>query len=148
MGKIGSAFFDRAWSLRGFENFLMDLMVEEAFVKELFEQILSVNLQIIDEAVKYDIDGFYFGDDYGQQNGLLMSPVTWRIFIKPYLAIMFERVKKSGKIVALHSCGNISEIMGDLIEICNYKSYPFTTSSSSILYFCLYIFISSVSSDK
>ena len=117
LGKIGTALFERAWSLRGFENFLMDLMIEEDFVNDIFKQITDFNLQIIDEAVKYDIDGFYFGDDYGQQNGLLMSPTTWRSLIKPYLAIMFERVKKSGKIVVLHSCGNISEIMGDLIDI-------------------------------
>jgi uroporphyrinogen decarboxylase len=116
-GKIGTAFFERAWSLRGFENFLMDLLLEEAFVEELFEQIQDFNLRIIDEALKYDIDGFYFGDDYGQQNGLLMSPDIWRSLIKPHLAVMFERVKKAGKVVALHSCGDISKILGDLIDI-------------------------------
>jgi uroporphyrinogen decarboxylase len=46
-----------------------------------------------------------------------MSPETWRRFIKPGLAKMFERVKKSGKVVALHSCGDINKILGDLIDI-------------------------------
>ncbi len=116
-GKIGTTLFERAWSLRGFENFLCDLACEEDFVQEIFEKITDYNLDIINEAVKYDIDGFYFGDDYGQQNGLLMKPSTWRVLIKPYLSKMFEAVKKCGKTVALHSCGDISSILDDLAEI-------------------------------
>lgn len=116
-GKIGLAYYERAWSLRGMENLLTDFILEPAFVEELFENILQYNMKIIETAIKYDIDGFYFGDDYGQQSGLIMSPGIWQKFIKPGLAKMFDRVKRSGKVVALHSCGNISEIMGDLIDI-------------------------------
>ena len=116
-GKIGLAYYERAWSLRGMENLLTDFVLEPAFVEELFEKIVHYNLKSIEAALDYDIDGFYFGDDYGQQTGLIMSPEIWRRFIKPGLARMFERVKSSGKVVALHSCGNIGEIFGDLIDI-------------------------------
>jgi len=116
-GKIGMTYFERAWSLRGFENFLMDLHLYPEFVNNLFDNILQYNMKIIDAALQYDIDGFYFGDDYGQQNGLIMNPNTWRTFIKPGLKQMFEKVKNAGKVVALHSCGNISDILADLIEI-------------------------------
>ena len=116
-GKIGFSLFERAWSLRGLENFLADLASEEKFVCELFEQILEYNLKTIDRALTYDIDGFFVGDDYGQQRGLLMSPTTWRRFIKPCLAKMFEKVKSTGRTVALHSCGDLSSILGDLIDI-------------------------------
>ena len=116
-GKIGFSLFERAWSLRGLENFLADLASEEKFVHELFGQILEYNLKIMDRALTYQIDGFFFGDDYGQQRGMLMSPETWRKFIKPCLAKMFEKAKSAGRIVALHSCGNISAILGDLIDI-------------------------------
>jgi uroporphyrinogen decarboxylase len=116
-GKIGFSLFERAWSLRGFENFLADLAGEEKFVCELFEHILDYNMKIIDRALTYPIDGFFVGDDYGQQRGLLMSPATWRRLIKPCLAKMFEKVKLSGRTVALHSCGNLSDILGDLIDI-------------------------------
>ena len=117
LGKIGTALFERAWSLRGFENFLMDIACEEDFVSESLEQITEFNLKIIDTALEFDLDGFYFGDDYGQQNGLLINPVTWRSLIKPNLAKMFAAVKSKGKVVALHSCGDISLILDDLIEI-------------------------------
>jgi len=117
LAKIGTCYFERAWSLRGMENLLMDFLLEPDFAKQLLDGILEYNLQIIDAALRYDIDGFYFGDDYGQQNGLIMSPETWRKFIRPGLARMFEKVKSAGKVVALHSCGNISRILGDLIDI-------------------------------
>ena len=116
-GKIGFSMFERAWSLRGFENFLADIAGEERFVCELFEHILDYNMKIIGRALEYPIDGFFFGDDYGQQRGLLMSPSSWRRLIKPNLAKMFDKVKRSGRTVALHSCGNLSDILGDLIDI-------------------------------
>jgi uroporphyrinogen decarboxylase len=116
-GKIGTTYFERAWSFRGFETFLGDLVLAPKFVEELFEKILEYNMAVIDTALEYDIDGFYFGDDYGQQGGLIISPDMWRKFIKPGMAAMFARVRRAGKKVALHSCGNISAVLSDLIEI-------------------------------
>ena len=116
-GKIGTTYLERAWSLCGFQNFLMYLAIEPDFVQDLLGKVLDYNLKIIDVAVEYDIDGFYFGDDYGQQTGMLMSPDAWRTFIKPGLAEMFQRVRSAGKTVALHSCGNIREILPELVEI-------------------------------
>lgn len=116
-GKIGMTYFERAWSLRGMENLLMDFHLNPEFVNELFDNILQYNMKIIDAALQYDVDGFYFGDDYGQQNGLIMSPQTWRAFVRPGLKQMFAKVKEAGKAVALHSCGNISELFGDMIDI-------------------------------
>lgn len=116
-GKISFSFFERAWSLRGMENFLMDFLINPDFVNNLFEEIINYNMKIINYTLEYDIDGFYFGDDYGQQDGMIMSPDIWRKFIKPRLSKMFERIKASGKVVALHSCGNITKILDDLINI-------------------------------
>ncbi|MBC7958471.1 MAG: uroporphyrinogen decarboxylase [Vallitaleaceae bacterium] len=117
LGKIGLAFYERAWSLRGTENLLMDFYLNPEFVEQLLDKILEYNLKILDVALEYDLDGFYFGDDYGQQRGMIMGPQLWRKFIKPGLAQMFAKVKKAGKVVALHSCGDISDILEDLIEI-------------------------------
>ena len=116
-GKIGTALFERAWSLRGFENFLMDLACEDEFVAELLDKITDFQLSILDTALEYDIDGIYLGDDFGTQNGLLMSPDTWRRHFKPRFAQIFDRTKRAGKIAALHSCGDITLILDDLIEI-------------------------------
>ncbi|MGI6707266.1 MAG: uroporphyrinogen decarboxylase family protein [Clostridia bacterium] len=117
MGAIGFSMFERAWTLRGMENFLSDMLLEPAFAEELLDTICEFNLQIIDLALSYDIDGFHFGDDWGQQRGLIMGPRLWRQFIKPRMARMYERVKSHGKFVSQHSCGDIHEIFPDLIDI-------------------------------
>jgi uroporphyrinogen decarboxylase len=96
---------------------LMYLAMEEDFVKEVLDGVLAYNLKIIDTVIDTGIDGFYFGDDYGQQSGLMMSPAMWRKFFREGLATMFSRVKSSGKIVALHSCGNIADLLPDLVDI-------------------------------
>lgn len=116
-GSIGFSMFERAWTLCGMENLLMDMVLEPEFVNELLDAITDYNLRIVDIALEYNIDGFHFGDDWGQQKGLIMGPEYWRRFIKPRMARMYEKVKSSGKIVSQHSCGDIHEIFPDLIDI-------------------------------
>ena len=117
MGSIGFSLFERAWTLRGMENLLMDMVLNPDFVDQLFQAILEYNSAILEIALQYDIDGFHFGDDWGQQKGLIMGPQYWRRFIKPVLAVLYERVKAKGKFVSQHSCGDIREILPDLVEI-------------------------------
>jgi uroporphyrinogen decarboxylase len=114
---IGFSMFERAWTLRGMENLLADMLIEPDFVHELLDAICEHNLKIIDIAMEYPYDGFHFGDDWGQQHGTIMGPKHWRTFIKPRMARMFDRVKGKGKFVSLHSCGDISELFPDLIEL-------------------------------
>jgi uroporphyrinogen decarboxylase len=111
------SFFERAWTLRGMENILSDFLLEPDFVRALFEKLFQYNLEGIRIAAQYPIDAIMFGDDWGQQKSMLMGAPLWRKFIKPYMGKLFEAVKISGKSVILHSCGDILEIMGDLIDM-------------------------------
>ncbi|NTW72357.1 MAG: uroporphyrinogen decarboxylase [Eubacteriaceae bacterium] len=115
--KISYNLFERAWSLRGMQNILMDMMENPEFVEELFEKIFEFNMIRINIALEYDIDGVYFGDDYGQQKGLIMGPKLWRQYIKPVLSRQYEAVKKAGKFVMQHSCGDNWSILPDFIEM-------------------------------
>lgn len=117
VGTIGFSLFERAWTLCGMENVLIYMVCEKDFLHSLLDMICERNLKVIDIAMQYDIDGFYFGDDWGQQKGLIMGPAYWREFIKPRLKRMYERVKNNGKYVIQHSCGDIEEVFPDLIDI-------------------------------
>lgn len=115
--QIGFSLYERAWTLRGMQNFMMDFYDNPKFVNEIFETIADYNIAQINEALKYDIDAVYFGDDWGQQHGLQMGPKLWRQFIYPVLKRMYKAVHDTGKYVFIHSCGDVDELFDDLISI-------------------------------
>jgi len=115
--QLGFTLYERAWSLRGMENLLMDFCLHPDFVRRLFREIADFTIVQIREAVNYDIDGFYFGDDWGQQHGLIMGQKLWREFIFPEMKRMFSAARDTGKYVFLHSCGDVDELFDDLIDI-------------------------------
>jgi len=114
---IGFSLFERAWTLRGMENLLVDMVERPSFVEELLDRIVEFNLGLLEEGLKYEIDGCHFGDDWGQQHGLIMGPRRWRQFLKPRLAKQYAKVKEAGKSVSIHSCGRVWELLPDFIEI-------------------------------
>jgi uroporphyrinogen decarboxylase len=114
--KFSYSLFERAWSLRGMENLMMDMVQHPSFVNELLDIITDHNLQLLDRMAGYAFDGAYFGDDWGYQRGLLMSPDMWRQFIKPRIARMYGRAHELGWDVFIHSCGNVTAILDDIVE--------------------------------
>jgi uroporphyrinogen decarboxylase len=114
---LGFALFERAWSLRGLEQFLMDMTLDSGFAEELLDRITEIQLSLIRRYLELGVDGGYFGDDYGAQKGLLMSPATWRKLFKPRLERMFAPFRERGLPVILHSDGQIQKILPDLVEI-------------------------------
>jgi uroporphyrinogen decarboxylase len=115
--QLGFSLYERAWTLRGMENLLMDFIEHPQFVQDLLNAIADYNIAQVNEALKYDIDGVYFGDDWGQQHGLIMGPRLWRKFIYPVLKRMYAVVRQAGKYVFIHSCGDVDELFEDLIAI-------------------------------
>ena len=115
--QIGFSLWERAWTMRGFENLMMDFYDHPDFVRELLRRIGEYNIAQINKALEFDIDGVYFGDDWGQQRGLQMGPQLWREFIYPILKRMYGVVKEANRVVMIHSCGDVDELFDDLIEI-------------------------------
>ena len=114
---LGFALFERAWSLRGFDTFLLDMVLDPGFAEDLLERITQIQLVLIGRFLDLGVDGGYFGDDYGSQANLLFSPAMWRTLIKPRLARLFAPFREAGLPVLMHSDGQISEILPDLVEI-------------------------------
>ncbi len=110
--------FERAWYLRGMENLLMDFYLNPAFVSDLLDSLVEYYLQSIEILSSFKgIDGVCLIDDYGIQNRLVIAPDLWRRFFKPRLAKIVDLLAKHNFIPHLHSCGNVSEIVPDFIEI-------------------------------
>ena len=117
LGHVWFTLFERLWFLRGFENMLLDpYLYEDRFVF-LRDKILDYNLRKIRVLLELGVDGIFFSDDWGDQQSLLMNPKDWRKYYKPCYKEMFDCVHMGGAHVWLHSCGNVLDIVPDLIEI-------------------------------
>ena len=114
---FGFCMFERSWTLMSMENVLMSMIACPEELEALYDKICDHYMPQLDAILEYDIDAVLFGDDWGQQQGLIMGPDHWRRFIKPRMARLYDRVKSAGKYVMQHSCGDCREIFPDLIEI-------------------------------
>jgi uroporphyrinogen decarboxylase len=116
VASLGFSLFERAWTLAGMENILVAMIEDKDFANSLFDAILEYDLAVVKSALSHDIDGMRFGDDWGQQRGLLMGPPLWREFLKPRIARLYAAVKAAGRKVFIHSCGKVDELFPDFIE--------------------------------
>ncbi len=123
--EIGFSLFERAWTLRGMQNLLLDFFDSPGFVHEFLGAIADYDIAQARKAMRYDIDAVYFGDDWGQQRGLIMGRELWREFILPQLTRMYAAVRDEGMYVMIHSCGDVDELLDDLIAAGLHSFNPF-----------------------
>ena len=117
---VGCNLFEWGTFLRRIDNFLMDLVVDQANVERLLDALLELHFDTLDKtitAVGDVADVIRFGDDLGMDSGPLMSPETYRAIFKPRLAALNAHVhERSSLKTFLHSCGSIHRLLPDLIE--------------------------------
>ena len=114
---VAGDLFERAHFMRGLDNILMDFLLHPGFAHELLEELCDYAFATLNRMAEFDIDGIFISDDYGLQHSLMMKPGTWRDFIKPRLAKLIAAAHEHSLPVFLHSCGCVTEIIPDFIEI-------------------------------
>jgi uroporphyrinogen decarboxylase len=114
---MGWGIFEHSWRIRGFENVLTDMITDEDFYNELTLKLMDNYLEMVRACKDIPADAFVFGDDWGDQRGIIFGAERWRTLIKPRWAKIYAEVHKQGKKVIHHSCGSVAQIYDDLIEI-------------------------------
>ena len=114
---IGFSLFERAWTLYSMEELLCAFMTDTDFVNTMLDRITDYNLAVAEIVCQYPIDCIFFGDDWGQQQGLIMGYPIWKEFIYPRLKRMYYFVQSRGKYVAQHSCGDCRQLFPDLVDM-------------------------------
>ncbi|MCL4376884.1 MAG: hypothetical protein M1475_08605 [Actinobacteria bacterium] len=119
-GHINSLFYT-AWILRGMENFMVDLYSDPKLAKYLMDRIVDWNMEFFKGfygKVGSYIDVFWIGDDWGTQNGPLISPDYFRKEIVPRFKKMISFIKTmTNAKCCYHCCGSIYWCMEDLIDM-------------------------------
>jgi uroporphyrinogen decarboxylase len=113
--------FELALAMRGFEQLLMDMMMDPAFANRLLDKLTEIQIlryeRFLEETGAY-LDVILFADDLGIQGGLLLSPELYCKMLKPRHKLMLEAIRRKTEArILYHSCGDVYPLIGDLIDI-------------------------------
>jgi len=116
----GCNLFEWGTFLRRMDNFLMDIIADQANVEALLDALMEIHLNTLEKvcaAVGDIVDILRFGDDLGMSNGPFMAPEIYRQVFKSRHTLLNEYVHSNSRMKTfLHSCGSIYALMPDLIE--------------------------------
>ena len=117
-GGCGYGVFETSQDLVGYEYLCVLQYTDPELFTDLFLKIGDLYEELWTEMVKRYGELFVFcrmGDDLGFKSATLLEPDTIRTHILPQYKRVIDIVHKAGKKFLLHSCGNIFEIMDDII---------------------------------
>jgi hypothetical protein len=123
-GGGGGRLFDQIYFCRGFASLMSDIARNHPNLPELIQLIQDVRMNELDlvyglvheHPEEHFIDQVRFHTDIGTQQRLMISPRSFKKYIKPFYNALFQRCRKEGSNVYLSSDGNLREIVDDLVE--------------------------------
>lgn len=113
----GISLYERVHFLRGLEDTWVDIHVNPSELGRLIDVLVDMNLFAIERYAEAGADGYMWCDDWGLQNQLMISPESWREIWRPRYARVYRAAHDAGLLTFLHSCGDITDILDDLIDI-------------------------------
>ena len=113
-------FFDAASDLVGMEQWFLLMHDKPEVAHAMLEKTTSFMERtseiMFEKAGKY-IDICFTGDDYGFQNGPMMSQPMFDEFVRPYLQRIYDVGRRNGKLVMHHSCGSVARWIPAFLEM-------------------------------
>ncbi|MFH1616507.1 MAG: uroporphyrinogen decarboxylase family protein [Planctomycetota bacterium] len=110
--------YENAWQIRGYEQFLMDMIERPSWAQCLLDKLAEQCLVRAKAYAKADVDWIQCGDDVANQNTLMFSPLLWEKMIYSKWKEIWHNVKLINKNARIwyHSDGNIIDIIGKLVD--------------------------------
>ncbi len=119
IGDMELTMFDMMQQLVGLEKLLMDMAMEAPYLPVLIDKTRDFALAVGKKLVSMGVDGIWAGDDFGAQNGMLISPNMWRNYFKDSYRRVYAELKATNPdvIIMQHCDGAVAPILGDWIEV-------------------------------
>ncbi|MDA3960327.1 MAG: hypothetical protein PF961_06030 [Planctomycetota bacterium] len=118
MGMGPSGVLENTIKLVGFETLCFALMDQEDWVAEVFARVGACLVEHYRVVASYDTIGFCIAnDDWGFRTQPMLTPDQLREHVFPWHRRIVDTVHATGKPIALHSCGNFSTIVEDIVDI-------------------------------
>ena len=108
-----------AMYLRGVDQILVDLYVNEDIARAIFRRVADFYAEYLRrtlEAAQGNIDIVFTGDDFGTQQNTFMPVETWRNMLRDGFKQFIDIGHAFGCKVAHHTCGSIKRLIPDFIE--------------------------------
>lgn len=119
LSSMWSPFFHNVADFFGMDNYFVKMYTDpdvvDAVTRHTAEFYLAANEKYFAKA-GHKIDAVFFGNDFGSQLDLLISPDLFERFVLPYFVLFTQQAKKHNLKVVLHSCGAIDRAIPYLIE--------------------------------
>ena len=108
-----------AMYIRGVEQIFMDLAMNPQIAAAIFDRICRFYLAYAERiftAANGKIDIVLTGDDFGSQNGPLLSPAMWTEFLAEGFAAYIDLVHSFDMKVMHHTCGGVEPLIPPMME--------------------------------
>lgn len=103
----------------GYDDFFLKLAADPDFIHAFFEEVTEIQMAVIEQyyaALGPYIDLTTSGDDFGGQNGPLLSPAMFETFIAPYFSARIQRTKEIAHCYYWHhTCGSVFKLLDQII---------------------------------
>ena len=114
-----SPFYHDLMDLFGMEHYFVKMIAQPDVVRAATDRVcgfyFEANARFYDAAGDR-VDGFFFGNDFGTQLDLMISPRLFDAFVLPWMRRLTEQAHGRGYQVILHSCGSIARVIDRLVE--------------------------------
>ena len=116
---LGGELFETAWRLRGFENFMIDLVDRSDIIDYLLDQLTVMLIENALILARAGIDILLLDDDVAMPTGLMISPATWRYHFKDRMASVINTAREESPdlLIFYHSDGDFTQLIPDLVDI-------------------------------
>jgi uroporphyrinogen decarboxylase len=119
VGDMELTMFDMMQQLVGTEKLLVDMAEGAAYLEALMDKCKDFALAVGKKLISMGVDGIWAGDDFGAQNGMLISPRMWRRYFKERYRQIYSELKAANPniLIMQHCDGAVAPILGDWIEV-------------------------------
>ncbi len=114
-----TCFYHNVMDLFGMENYMVKMYTHPEVVRAVTDRVCGFYLEANERfltAAGTDVDGFFFGNDFGTQLDLICGPAQFDQFIMPWFRRFTEQAHAHGCHALLHSCGAIHKVINRLIS--------------------------------
>jgi uroporphyrinogen decarboxylase len=120
VGGLWSAIHGDSFRMMGFENYLLNIACNKPLVKTLIDRMtdffLTMN-KLYFETLKGKTDIYFMGNDFGTQNGLMISEADWKELFYDNYKKLIDLAHSYGLLVMVHSCGSIEPLIPHFIKL-------------------------------